>query len=89
MESSTIPLFLKTKIYKVTVAFSGKTSIPICVKVQQIKGVYAQIRPCFLLQQKKNTALEASKVKVIVMLDIICYCFPFRILQVHLLFVWT
>ena len=81
MECSTAPLFLKTKIYKVAVTVSGITSIPICLKiVQQFKGGHTQIRRYFFFQQKKNTALEASKIEITVVLDIICYCFPFRIL---------
>lgn len=67
MERSTAPLFLKTKIYKVAVIFTGITSIPICAKiVQQLKGGHAQIRLYFFFQQKKNTALEASKIEITV-----------------------
>jgi hypothetical protein len=55
MESSTIPLFLKTKIYKVAVAFSGKTSIPICVKVQQIKGGPHTNKTMFFYFNKRQT----------------------------------
>jgi hypothetical protein len=90
MGCSTNPVIFKTKIYKMAVTFSGVTSIPICGKiVQQFKGGHTQIRPYFFFQQKKNTAFKASKLEITVVLDIICYCFPFRILQVHLLCVWT
>jgi hypothetical protein len=76
MECSTTLLFLKTKIYKVVVTFSGITSMPICVKiVQQFKGGHTQIRPYFFFQQKKNTALEASKIEITVVLVVIVTVF--------------